>query len=372
MRKILLLSAGYGEGHNAAARGLQAAFAHLAPGGVDAQFHDLFDTTYGAMHQHARRGYLGLINHAPRLWAAIYTLLDRTPLFRLTLPTLGALRRALAQLIEREQPAAIVSVYPVYAHLLAQLYPAGKPRPFTLHTVITDSITVNRVWHRGAQCDSYIVPNEDTARVLVADGVPADAVRTLGFPVQPRYAIERVERPAPSPGIAPRVLYMVNARPDQAPAIVRELLRIELLHLTVTVGRNDALRAEIEKIASETGREIEIHGWTPEMPRLLMTHHVLIGKAGGATVQEAIAACTPMLLTGVVPGQEEGNARLLFEHECGELATTPAALAAAIRRLFADDAALWLRWERNIRELSRPDAALRIAEAILAELSVEG
>ena len=364
MRKILLLSAGYGEGHNAAARGLQAAFAHLAPGGVDAQFHDLFDTTYGARHQLARRGYLGLINHAPLVWAGIYTLLDRTPLFRLTLPTLGALRRALAQLIEREQPAAIVSAYPVYAHLLAQLYPAGKPRPFALHTVITDSITVNRVWHRGVQCDSFIVPNEDTARVLVADGVPAEKVRTLGFPVPPRFALDRVERPAPG---LPRVLYMVNARPGQAPAIVRALLRIEPLHLTVTVGRDDVLRAKIENIARETGREIEIHGWTQEMPRLLMTHHVLIGKAGGATVQEAIAACTPMLLTGVVPGQEEGNARLLFDHECGELATTPEALAAAVRRLFADDAAVWHRWVRNISALSRPDAALRIAEAILGE-----
>ena len=369
MRKILLLSAGYGEGHNAAARGLQAALAHLAPGEVDAQFHDLFDTTYGAMHRRASRGYLGLINRAPRVWAVIYTLLDRTPLFRLTLPTLWALRRALAGLIEREQPAAIVSVYPVYAHLLAQLYPVGKPRPFALHTVITDSITVNRVWHRGARCDSYIVPNEDTARVLVADGVPHAAIRTLGFPVTPRFALDRAERPAPG---LPRVLYMVNAHPDRAPAIVRELLRIEPLHLTVTVGRNDTLRAEIERIARETGREIEIHGWTQEMPRLLMTHHVLIGKAGGATVQEAIAARTPMLLTGVVPGQEEGNARLLFEHECGELAATPAALAAAVRRLFADDAALWRRWERNIGALSRPDAALRIAEAILGGLRVEG
>jgi processive 1,2-diacylglycerol beta-glucosyltransferase len=364
MRKILLLTAGYGEGHNAAARGLQAAFQHLAPDAVEAQFHDLFATACGAAHEQARRNYVMLINRAPRVWAAIYTLLDRTPLLALTLPFLGALRRALAELIAREQPAAIISVYPVYAHLLARLYPAGKPRPFSLHTVITDSITVNRVWLSEAS-DSFLVPNEDTSRALARLGVPAVKVHTLGFPVQPRFALEKIERPDPGSGLPPRVLYMVNARPDLAPAVVRSLLRIEPLHLTVTAGRDPALAEKLAIVARDMGRELELHGWTDQMPTLLRTHHLLIGKAGGATVQETIAARTPMLLTGVVPGQEEGNARLLFANDCGRLAETPDALAAAVEAAFADDAAQWRRWVANITRLSRPDAALRIAEFVL-------
>ena len=195
--------------------------------------------------------------------------------------------------------------------------------------------------------------------------------RSLGFPVPPRFALEKVERPAPGHGIAPRVLYMVNARPDLAPAIVRRLLAIEPLHLTVTVGRNAALAQELEAVARAAGRPLELHGWSNEMPTLLRNHQLLIGKAGGATVQETIAARTPMLLTGVVPGQEEGNARLLFDNDCGRLATTPEALAAAIEEAFAADAAQWRRWEANIARLSRPDAALRIAETILAQLRVE-
>jgi len=369
MRKILLLTAGYGEGHNAAARGLQAAFQHLAPDSVDAQFHDLFATTYGALHEQARRNYVTLINRAPRVWAAIYRLLDRTPLLALTLPFLGGLQRALAELIARERPAAILSVYPVYAHVLARLYPAGKVRPFRLHTVITDSITVNRVWVT-APSDSFLVANPDTATVLARLGVPAAQVRTLGFPVHPGFALEPMERPAPGPAVAPRVLYMINARPDLAPAIVRRLLQIEPLHLTVTAGRDAALAATLAAIAREMNRPIEIHGWTREMPRLLRTHHLLIGKAGGATVQETIAARTPMLLTGVVPGQEEGNAQLLFDHHCGRLATTPEALATTIEEAFADGAAVWQQWLGNITRLARPDAALRIAEAILSEMQI--
>ena len=43
-----------------------------------------------------------------------------------------------------------------------------------------------------------------------------------------------------------------------------------------------------------------------------MTHHLVISKAGGATVQEAIAARCPMIVNQVIPGQEEGNARLIW------------------------------------------------------------
>ena len=354
--KVLLLTAGYGEGHNAAARGLHAA---LTERGADAETLDLFALAGGAFYERSRRGYLALINRAPRVWAAIFGLIDRAPIVPLTLPFLGKMRRALAALLAEKQPVAVVSVYPIYAYLIRQLYPDAMARPFAFHTVVTDSITINRVWHR-APSDTFLVPNEASARVMARAGVPPEKLRVLGFPVPPRFARDRPERPAPPP---PRVLYTINAGHDQAPGIVARLLQIPGLHLTVAYGRDETLRERL--VAAAAGRPLELHGWTPRIPELLMTHHLLIGKAGGATVQESIAAHTPMLITQVVPGQEEGNAQLLFENECGALCPTADALATKIEHLFADDAAAWRQWERNIARLAKPDAALQIADFIL-------
>jgi processive 1,2-diacylglycerol beta-glucosyltransferase len=359
MPKVLILTAGYGEGHNAAARGLHTA---LLARGADAEILDLFALTGGAFYEHTRKGYLDLINRAPKVWAAIYSLIDKVPTGALTAPFLGKMRRCLATLIAEKKPAAIVSVYPSYGYLLDRLYPPGTPRPFRFHTIVTDSITINSIWHR-CTSDTFLVPNEDTAAVMVKAGVPAEKVRVLGFPVPPRFARDRPLRPAPAP---PRILYMINAGKDQAPGIVARLLQIPALHLTVTVGRDEALRAKIEAAAAQAGRPVEIHGWTNQMPELLMTHHLLIGKAGGAAVQETIAAGTPMLITSVVPGQEEGNAQLLFQNQCGALCPTPDALAAKIEQLFAHDAAEWRQWEANIQRLSRPAAATEIADFVLA------
>ena len=63
----------------------------------------------------------------------------------------------------------------------------------------------------------------------------------------------------------------------------------------------------------EQGERASHLGWTNQMPELMMSHHLVISKAGGATVQEAIAARCPMIVNQVIPGQEEGNAELIEE-----------------------------------------------------------
>ena len=358
MPSVLILTAGYGEGHNAAARGLHAACQQL---GLDSEILDAFTALPG--YDRSRKDYLWLINTAPKIWAAIFSLIDKLPVVEFTLPLMRHVEAELAAQLAAKKPDAVVSVYPAYSYLLAKIY--GANRPFPLHTVVTDSITINRVWHR-CPSDTYIVPNQASGDVMRAQGVPARRIHELGFPVPPRFAADRPVRPDASGG--PRVLYMINAGKDQAPGIVDRLLDVRGIHLTVTVGRDEELRKKVE--AAARGRTVEIHGWTPNMPELLMTHHVLIGKAGGAAVQETIAAQTPMLITQVVPGQEEGNAQLLFEQGCGALCPTADALARQIEWLFANDAAEWRRWEANIRAISRPDAALQIAKFVHSPLAV--
>jgi processive 1,2-diacylglycerol beta-glucosyltransferase len=353
---VLILTAGYGEGHNAAARGLHAACQQL---GIPSKIVDPF-AAMGPAYDRSRRDYLWLINTAPQVWAAVFKLIDRLPLVEFTLPLLSDVQARLAEVLTEEQPDVVVSVYPAFSYLIGKLYPSR--RPFALHTVVTDSITVNRVWHR-APSDTYIVPNAATGAVMRAQGVPAGMVHELGFPVPPKFASDRPVRPDPRKG--PRVLFMVNAGKELAPAIVGRVLDLPGIHLTVTVGRDEMLREKVETAAA--GRLVEILGWVPNMPDLLMTHHIMIGKAGGAAVQETIAAQTPMIITQVVPGQEEGNAQLLFDHACGALCPTPDSIARQLDWLFASDAREWRRWEANIRAISRPDAALQIARCVTGQ-----
>ncbi len=363
-RKVLILTAGYGEGHNTAAKSVCAGIEAVANGEAEARVLDLFAMSYGRSNDLSRKAYIGVINNAPRVWQKFYELLDTTRLVEGTLFTLSKMSRLLAKIIAEEKPDAIVSTYPIYSFLLERLYPRG--RNFVFLTVVTDSITINSVWHR-APSDYFLLPNEDTAAVMKRAGVPAEKMKVLGFPVTPRFAKEAIERPAPSASTRPRVLFMINFAHGEAPALLGRLLENPAIDVTVTVGRDEALGARIAETARQAKREVEIFGWTDRMPELVMRSHLLISKAGGATVQETTAAKTPMIISQVVPGQEEGNAQLIVENGCGRVAQTHEKIAATVAEAFKDNAALWKTWEANITKISRPGAALAIADFILGK-----
>lgn len=363
-KRILILTAGFGEGHNAAARGVEAGLAVVAPRDCVVERHDLFAETYGPVGDLARRGYLTLINRAPLVWAEIYEWIDRRERFRKKLAFLFQLRRRLRRLLESFQPDVVVSVYPAYAHLLEDITGAA-PATFRRVVCVTDSVTVNAIWFR-CFADFFFLPNEQTVEVLAAAGVPNERLIVTGFPVDPRFAQLGELRQPPSTEYGRRILYMLNPGRVIVPEIISGLAKITDSRLTVTVGRDARLRQTVEEIRRRVGRKFEIVGWSDQLPRLMLESHLLISKAGGATVQEAIAARCPMIINQVVPGQEEGNARLISTTKSGVVATTPAAIIAAVEAAFANDSQQWREWSENIGRLSRPAASLEIADRLLA------
>ncbi len=168
-----------------------------------------------------------------------------------------------------------------------------------------------------------------------------------------------------------RILYLINSGKKEAPALVRRLCKRADIQLTITVGRDRTLRKEIESEIKQPAHPVEILGWSNRMPELLMSHHLVITKAGGATVQEAIAARTPVIISQVVPGQEEGNARLIVENECGCLAPDPEGILEALDSAFKHGEERLQTWVANIAKLSKPDASLQIARFLLELASPE-
>ncbi len=156
------------------------------------------------------------------------------------------------------------------------------------------------------------------------------------------------------------------ARKRRARSIDR-LLDISDTQLTITVGRDAELKAKLMERTREYGDRVRIFGWTNQMPQLMLSSHLVIGKAGGACVQEAIAARCPMIVNQVIPGQEEGNARLITEYGLGAVAERNREVPDLVKEAFAHKARLWQEWRRNLAKISRPDAALRLAELVLAE-----
>lgn len=364
MSKILILTAGFGEGHNAAARALAAALDREGGPGT-AVTADIFAAAAPRYNHLVRRGYLALINRAPRLWVRFYHWSDRSRVAERQVRFFFRETRVLRELLAREQPDAVCCTFPVCTLLLDHLARAGGPG-LPRYSIVTDSISIHSLWY--APCDGYFVPNEDSAAVMLQGGLHPGRVHVSGFPVP---AIFHEQAGALTPpdlalGGRPRVLHIINSGTRGAAETARRLLAEENWDVTCAVGRNESLQRQLGALAAKRRRPATILGWTKEVPQLLMTHHVVVSKAGGATTQEAINALCPMVVSQVVPGQEEGNYELLRRHQAGVHAPTPDAVIAALHYAFADRGRVWREWRAALVPLAHPFAARDIAQHVLA------
>ncbi len=367
MTKILILTAGFGEGHNAAARALAAAFDATAGPGT-AEVVDVFARAAPRFNALARHSYLALINRTPQLWNRIYHWVDRSDFVEKRYGLFRSEQRLLAQLLLHEPPDAVCSTFPICAFLLNRIAGAGGP-VVPHYNIVTDSISIHSLWWR-APCQGWFLPNQDSADVLLKAGIDPLLVHILGFPVQALFSEQagRIAPPDLGTGATPRVLHIINSGTLHAPETARRLLTETDWEITCAVGRDERLRQQLTDVAATRKAPATILGWTREIPRLLMTHHAVVSKAGGATTQEAIAAHCPMIVSQVVPGQEEGNYELLRRHGAGVRADTPDVVLSELRRAFADRGRVWRDWRSALVPLARPEAASDIARHVLAAI----
>lgn len=363
--KVLILTAGFGEGHNSAALNLKRALDREAK----AICADPCALATPWLNQRLQNFYRRVTTHAPWLWRSIYNSTERQDFSRKRLPFMRKPEEKLSELITEHLPAAIISTYPLYPYFTERIFrKLGNKVP--VFTIVTDSITINAAW-RKAPTDYWLVTDEHTKNSLVDQGLPESKIIDTGFPVNPHFA--DLSPVSDQDEIKPlRMLYFPTPKKPHVRRVSRELLEStgSDSQLTIVLGKYlRKIHSRAKEIEAEYPGRVTLKGWTKKVPELLNSHHLVVGKAGGATVHEALAAECPMLIHHLVPGQEEGNLALLRRLKGGCLSDTEGSLSKHLSDMLTDNGSLWREMKQNLAKNSRPSAAQQAANFILSHLS---
>ena len=312
--------------------------------------------------------YRKITTHAPWLWRKVYESTERSDFSKKRFPLMRKPEEKLSELIADYQPDAIVSTYPLYPYFIERIFNQNASK-IPVFTIVTDSIEINASW-RKAPTNFWIVTDQHTKEHLAAQGIAQDQIIDLGFPVDPHFAdLEPVDS---EDSIDPlRILYFPTPKKPHVRRVSRELLESTGPNskLTIVLGKHlRKIHSRAKEIEEQYPGRVTIKGWTKKVPELLNSHHLVVGKAGGATVHEALAAECPMLIHHVVPGQEEGNLALLRLVNGGDLADEEGMISKRLDDMLADNATLWRQMKQDLAENSRPCAAQQAADFILQHI----
>ncbi len=357
--RILILSAGVGSGHNSAAAALQRACASRSDV-EEVRVLDVLEQSNALYRDLLGKGYFALVDSVPWLVDWGYDMSDRP--FRRRGPldpwTRANASPTIAE-IKQFKPTLIVCTHFLPAQLVASLLLRGTIDSRT--AVVTTDYDFQGLWLTSAFHGLFVAREEGRAQ-LTALGVPADRVTVTGIPITAPTA----SPPARDPQKPPMLLISAGAAGgDYAVAVVRQTMHMSSpFTATVVCGRNEELRQRIKKIVKPAADRYRVLGYTEEMPQLLRDADLFIGKPGGLSASECMAAGLPMVLVNPIPGQEVRNGDYLMEQGAAIRCNTPSTIGWKIDQILSDAGRLQ-RMQATAHRIGRPDAAIHVLNAVL-------
>ncbi|MFA1544999.1 MGDG synthase family glycosyltransferase [Actinomadura chokoriensis] len=333
-KRLLILTAGMGAGHDAVAAELAR---RMARRDVETSVVDVLDLLPLRLGHGMRRMYEEMVRSAPWLYEGIYQafFVSRRP------PPSSPLTELLANRLDARMrelpPDAVVSTFHIAAQATGRLRDSG--RLIVPSVVLVTDFAVHRMWlHAGN--DRYLCPDDRAARtVMERTGRPASGHAPV---VRPEFRRRRV------PGSVLRDA--AGARPDDRIVLISAgawgVGRVEETAQglaasgryvpVVLCGRNERLRERVYGPAL---------GWRDDMPKLMAGAYALIDNAAGLTCREAFACGLPVISYRPIPGHGRDGAAAMESAGLSCYARTPGELIRALDRL-KDEAARRVRARR--------------------------
>lgn len=356
-----------GKGHYSASMATKEALELLHGDKVNVEMVDFFQLLNEGFSKTTQKMYDKSVKFIPSFYKAFFEWTDQKWSVKfLNAINYISLQSAMKKLLKENEPDIIISTFPIWDYAVAQMWKKKHPGA-KFANIITDSISIHKAWLI-ADSDYRIVPNEDTAKVLMKEGVPADKIKILGFPVSLEF-IKEIDRKAvlKKLGLNPRLytvlLFATMGQTKRNLRIFEKVIGEKRDYNVIGVmGRNKTLLPKLEHLKIQ--KNVALLEWVDNVPELMKASDLIITKAGGATVMECIAAKKPMIITQVIPGQEEGNAVLIEKHNLGAVLKKGKKGIEEIPSLISTMRKEDEKYETALKEQSKPRAALKIAEFI--------
>ncbi len=318
------------------------------------------------------------IRYNPKLYGEVYRRTNK----EVTVKTASyfaspLILNGLLRLFTTLQPDVVVSIHPMINLVtIRALQQLDMHIPFI--TVVTDLVSLHYSWFAPG-ADTYIVPTEQAKQLYLRRGLDPRRVQMLGMPIDPKFTVPVEEKSALQskfglkPGLPVVLLVGGGDGAGGLHASVRAISQAHLpVQLLVVTGRNRRLYAQLQRTHAKLHVPAKIFGFVHNMPELMHASDVIITKAGPGTICEALACNLPLILSGYVPGQEEGNVDYVVHNNVGALALDPSTLIDALRRLIKPGSPDLRKYLENAKRISRPAASFDIAASILHHLPPVG
>ncbi|WEG11488.1 glycosyltransferase [Pullulanibacillus sp. KACC 23026] len=362
-RKVIILSADYGEGHAQVSRALNEELTSI--GMLEVKTLNLMNQSHPVIDYLSRQFYLQSYTHFSAIYGWLYNSTKYLPLTSKRARMLHSFGiHRMKQLLEEEEPDLLIHTFPGSA--ASELKRKGE-LSLPIFSVITDFSFHQRWIH--PEIDRYFVPTEELKEEIIRAGEPADKVIVSGIPIRESFEIlsskeTLFEKYQLSPD-KKMVLILAGAYgvSKDIKSMCEGLRKDASLQTIVICGKNSELKDEMAQKYADAPN-IRIMGYVNTLHELMQLATGMVTKSGGVTLSEALACGCPLLILPPVSGQEEENAKYLQREGAAKILTHETDMANQVE-LYLNDSPCLKEMHENSLRIRKMGATKRIAQEII-------
>lgn len=296
---VLILTAKYGMGHYQVSTALKQ---QLENRNIQIEVVDFFELIFPK----ACNLIYGSFNFLVSKCSSIYNLFYKFSASNNSAPLNQIIDKKIENLIKEKDINIIISTFPVCSKYISA-YKKTKKNNLKLYTYITD-IDVNKEWITD-ETDMYFVASHETKIQLEKYNIDISKIKVTGIPVKQEFKELQKNK-------TKNEILVMGGGLGLIPCMekcLKELLRNEDIHITLITGKNQKL---FNKYNGKF-KNMTVIGYTNSVYKYMEKAELIITKAGGVTLFEAINSKTPIYVVEPFLNQEIGNAKFIENQEIG-------------------------------------------------------
>lgn len=375
MKKYLIITVTAGNGHNSAAQAVKERLE--AEEGVEVKLVDLLhefcdsktfiwlqEKGYGLACQYACKTYNAFFRH--------YQKADPKKYYKS--PVQGGLLKMydkLLELIYTYQPDAIYCTHFMPCVMISNLRKIF-PIPAKTYSFVFD-YAVCPFWEAATGIDFLLIPNESYIPIMMSKGFKREQLLPYGLTVNEKFS-KSVNKSAARKKLGLKdgvftifVMYgggFWSGNYKIVKNIVKHI-KSRSLQIIVANGKDEKGKKKIDRLKVPSSIKLLNFGFSREVDLLMSASDVIVGKAGGVSVTEALNKYLPMICCKKLPEQESVNVQMLVREGAGKQYKNGGQLIKILLDMLSEPAHL-LKMRENVARIRRPGATDKLVKHMLA------
>ena len=277
------------------------------------------------------------------------------------------------KLLDNMNPDAIITTHPSYNSPIVNIL-EEQNRNIPFYSVVADPVSISPLW-ADSRTRITFCPTPESREKCLEFGVPAEKIKVLGFPVRWKFcslAAAGYEAPEYRTSEPLRCLIMSGGEGSgNMSRIAKTLLKNFNCKVTIVCGRNKLLKKRLELAFSELYNDkVRVFGFVREIQELMLDADILFARASPNTMMEAAMCNVPILITGALPGQEEGNPGYAIKHNIGVVSNKASELKKIVAGLLENDAQRLNSIKKSQLLFRDPFSATNIVKTVVEDMDV--